>query len=85
MKFTTHLKASVISAGIFAGALCITLPTVITNKQCQSLSNAEAVQQCLQTSQQSWLNWFQGKSRSTQFHFVDLLELLNRVSPTQKP
>ena len=28
--------------------------------------------------QQSWFNWLQGNSRSTQFHFVDLLELLNR-------
>ncbi|WP_337881207.1 hypothetical protein [Rheinheimera sp.] len=30
--------------------------------------------------QQSWFNWLQGNSRSTQFHFVDLLELLNRFS-----
>ena len=29
-------------------------------------------------SQQSWFSWLQGNSRSTQFHFVDLLELLNR-------
>jgi hypothetical protein len=29
-------------------------------------------------TQQSWFSWLQGNSRSTQFHFVDLLELLNR-------
>lgn len=85
MKFTNHLKASVISAGIFAGALGITLPAVIANKQCQSLADSNAIQQCLHSSQQSWLSWFQGKSRSTQYHFVDLLELLSRVSPAQKP
>ncbi|RVT48733.1 hypothetical protein EMM73_01945 [Rheinheimera sediminis] len=31
-------------------------------------------------SQQSWFSWLQGNSRSTQFHFVDLLELLNRFN-----
>lgn len=33
-----------------------------------------------QPSQQSWFSWLQGNSRSTQFHFVDLLELLNRFN-----
>lgn len=33
---------------------------------------------CTATSQQSWSAWFSGNSRSTQFHFVDFLELLNR-------
>uniref|UniRef100_A0A486XPB6 Uncharacterized protein n=1 Tax=Rheinheimera sp. BAL341 TaxID=1708203 RepID=A0A486XPB6_9GAMM len=44
-----------------------------------------AVENCLNTSQQNWYSWFQGKSRSTQFHYVDLLELLTRLSPAQKP
>ncbi len=34
-------------------------------------------QQCQPAPQQSWLAWFSGQSRSTQFHFIDLLELLN--------
>lgn len=34
---------------------------------------------CKSTPQQSWLGWAQGESRSTQFHFIDLLELLNRL------
>lgn len=34
-------------------------------------------QQCRPAPQQSWLAWFSGQSRSTQFHFIDLLELLN--------
>ncbi|QFU24772.1 hypothetical protein FM038_023320 [Shewanella eurypsychrophilus] len=29
-----------------------------------------------QTEDLSWTNWFAGKSRSNQLHFVDLLELL---------
>lgn len=33
--------------------------------------------------QQSWFNWLQGNSRSTQFHFFDLLELLGRFKQPQ--
>ncbi|MEE2023413.1 hypothetical protein [Alkalimonas mucilaginosa] len=29
----------------------------------------------------NWLSWLQGQSRSAQFHFVDLLELLDRMLP----
>ncbi len=38
---------------------------------------------CTTTQQQSWLGWAQGHSRSTQFHFIDLLELLNRLHSHQ--
>ncbi len=38
---------------------------------------------CSNTPQQSWLSWAQGQSRSTQFHFIDLLELLNRLHSHQ--
>jgi hypothetical protein len=34
--------------------------------------------QCNQAPQPSWSSWFSGNSRSTQFHFIDLLELLSR-------
>ncbi len=46
------------------------------------LNNSEqpaAVQQCIEsntTSTLSWSSWFRGGSRSTQFHFLDLFELL---------
>lgn len=33
------------------------------------------------SNQFSWLSWLQGQSRSSQFHFVDLLELLDRMLP----
>lgn len=82
MKFTTPLKAAVISAGIIAGALGIAAAGLIANHQCQQLAKAAAP--CTEVDQQNWLSWFTGKSRSTQFHFVDLLELLSRFAPVQK-
>jgi hypothetical protein len=85
MKFTNLLKVVVISAGITAGALSIVKPMLSSTTQCQSLAQAAAVEECIKVAQQSWYSWFKGKSRSTQFHFVDLLELLSRLSPAQKP
>ncbi|SEH83671.1 hypothetical protein SAMN05660691_01680 [Rheinheimera pacifica] len=82
MKFTTPLKAAVISTGIIAGALSLALPGWIANHHCQQL--AQSAIPCTEVDQQNWLSWFTGKSRSTQFHFVDLLELLSRFAPVQK-
>ena len=50
---------------------------------CQAAVQADpskplAISSLCKPSQQSWFSWLQGNSRSTQFHFVDLLELLNR-------
>ncbi|WP_240224269.1 hypothetical protein [Rheinheimera hassiensis] len=82
MKFTTPLKAAVISAGIIAGALSLALPDWVANQHCQPL--IQSAMPCTEVDQQNWLSWFTGKSRSTQFHFVDLLELLSRFAPVQK-
>ncbi|AXR05192.1 hypothetical protein [Salinimonas sediminis] len=38
---------------------------------------AEASPDCLDTPSISWQQWVQGQSRSYQFHFLDLLELLD--------
>lgn len=47
-------------------------------------SGIETLQlKCGSTQRQSWLGWAQGHSRSTQFHFIDLLELLNRLHSSQ--
>jgi len=35
--------------------------------------------QCNEVEQPSWRSWVTGKSRSTQFHFIDLVELLSRL------
>jgi Na+-driven multidrug efflux pump len=47
-------------------------------------SNNDTPKQCLQANTQSWFSWLKGQSRSTQFHFVDLLELINQIFPAQK-
>lgn len=82
MKFTTTLKAAVISAGLVAAALSLVLPDWIGSHRCQQL--IQSATPCTEVVEQNWLSWFSGKSRSTQFHFVDLLELLNRLAPVQK-
>lgn len=84
MKFTKLLKAAVVSAGISASAVCFMLPAVLSGSQCQVHADTVTIQECINASQQNWYSWFQGKSRSTQFHFIDLLELLSRLSPAQK-
>lgn len=33
----------------------------------------------------SWFSWLTGDSRSAQFHYLDLLELLTRSDDTKKP
>ncbi|MBZ9611181.1 hypothetical protein [Rheinheimera maricola] len=82
MKFTTALKVAAISAGIFAGSLYVIPAGSISSSLCQTDTKLTA-EQCLEAEQQNWFKWFKGKSRSTQFHFVDLLELLSRLSPTK--
>lgn len=57
--------------------------TASTTELCQAATQADpakplAISSLCKPSQQSWFSWLQGNSRSTQFHFVDLLELLNR-------
>lgn len=32
---------------------------------------------------QSWVSWLRGQSRSSQFHFVDFLELVDRMIPAK--
>jgi hypothetical protein len=54
-----------------------------TSELCQASAQTDtskqlAIASLCAPSKQSWFSWLQGNSRSTQFHFVDLLELLNR-------
>lgn len=85
MKFTNLCKAVVISSSLSAGALFLAVPTLVSSPQCKSLQDGASVEECMSVVQQNWYSWLQGKSRSTQFHFVDLLELLSRFSPASKP
>jgi hypothetical protein len=36
-------------------------------------------------TQQNWVKWLSGNSRSTQFHFVDFLELVSQLLPAKSP
>ncbi|TAA46878.1 hypothetical protein [Corallincola spongiicola] len=36
-------------------------------------------------SNESWWAWLAGDSRSAEYHFIDLLELLSRSNTTDKP
>lgn len=81
MKFTKPIKAAVISTGIIVGALSFALPEWVATQHCQQL--IQSAIECTEVEQQNWLSWITGKSRSTQFHFVDLLELLSRLAPVK--
>jgi hypothetical protein len=45
-----------------------------TNNKCSSIKAYP-----IQTAQQGWVSWLTGNSRSSQFHYLDLLELLESV------
>lgn len=83
MKQQTNRKImSVVAIGLSIGVLMHQYKSS-TAELCHANIQAEASTQLAMTSlckpsQQSWFSWLQGNSRSTQFHFVDLLELLNR-------
>ncbi|MEO2267867.1 hypothetical protein [Pseudoalteromonas pernae] len=47
----------------------------VSNVSYQSEHNVQCGNQ---QAKQSWLAWFTGDSRSAQFHYLDLLELLSR-------
>lgn len=84
MKFTINAKIMVISLGLSVSAMSVLLPQLSNDQPCLYKNSANSDAQCLLAEQQNWLSWIKGKSRSTQFHFVDLLELLNRLSPASK-
>lgn len=80
MKSTLTLKVTLISATLVAVAgLYIILPAA---QNCPETSN-DNPSHCAHAKNQSWFSWLKGQSRSTQFHFVDLLELINRASPAK--
>lgn len=78
MKITFNSKVLVIGTVIVLTSVAVGL--VKTTPLCQDDSTTAANELC-QNVQQNWLSWIKGDSRSTQFHFVDFLELLNRLTP----
>ncbi len=82
MKSATIVATIAIAAGWFAVSLTESEETAsaATNK-CEynsSLPASHPSNLCAQPIDDvSWSNWLVGKSRSGQFHFLDLLELLH--------
>ncbi|MGI5308464.1 hypothetical protein [Rheinheimera sp. WS51] len=81
MKSTTIFKTIAISTVFIAVVSLFFVKSAA--QECYDL-NVDNAKSCVQAHTQSWLSWIKGQSRSTQFHFVDLLELINRVSPANK-
>jgi len=79
MKITFNSKALAIGAAIVLTVTAIGY--VKTTPLCHDGSTTTSNELC-QNLQQNWLSWIKGDSRSTQFHFVDFLELLNRLTPS---
>lgn len=88
-RATRKAMASVLAVGVVMTVIALNVDngarhlTASNQEQCQQLLNASedlsATQQCekvAQTNELTWGTWFSGKSRSTQFHFLDLFELL---------
>lgn len=88
-KAKQHKKAvsGFLVAGLFVsmamfgseGAGTITASEESCKKLLNNSEQPAAMQQCVTAKSDndlSWGNWFRGGSRSTQFHFLDLFELL---------
>ncbi|SNY57767.1 hypothetical protein SAMN06297280_3305 [Arsukibacterium tuosuense] len=78
MKITFNSK--VLAIGTVIVLTGVAAGYVKTTPLCQD-DNATTANELCQNVQQNWLSWIKGDSRSTQFHFVDFLELLNRLTP----
>lgn len=83
MNFTKICKTSVLVITFIGGIAMYSSYTNTSETACHNVIDVQSVTACAITEQQSWYSWLRGKSRSAQFHFVDLLELLNRLSPTK--
>jgi ribulose kinase len=79
MKITFNSKALVVGAALVMAVAAIGY--FKTSPLCQDGISKTSNELC-QNVQQNWISWIKGDSRSTQFHFVDFLELLNRLTPT---
>lgn len=82
MKITSRYKIHIVAAVAMSGMLVVAPHFVAKETACQQV-DTQSMTPCVQGEQQSWFSWIRGESRSTQFHFVDLLELLNRLSPAK--
>lgn len=80
------LTATAITIGIIS-YFSISDDTVIASRECQCSSEhlVKNAVHCMNAEQESsWASWITGDSRSAQFHYLDLLELLTRSDEPQK-
>ena len=90
MNLIRLVKTTALIAAISAGVLFWT-KFDLSSTGCQRIAehlsprSESLVLPCANLQQTSWLSWFSGQSRSAQFHFIDLLELLSRfqTKPTE--
>ena len=81
------------ASGVFAlnqGPAFVSKQAANSTQRCEVLLNASEIKQssaqCQAPSTKvTWSNWFKGESRSTQFHFFDLIELLFSSSEEHTP
>lgn len=53
--------------------------------QCNTITVSSSANQCIQTNKETgWFSWITGDSRSAQFHYLDLLELLTSSEESKK-
>lgn len=91
------MKLSAMSVLLIASIVLISAVSAATwqNESTKTLEECTAMMQnseqknaqtLCQTPEQSvtWTSWFSGKSRSTQFHFLDLFELLFGSAESKK-
>lgn len=84
MKTPNLIKITLLSLGVSAVVLLFPFQNDLQVASCSKTilladnGMQQVTIQCTQAPQPSWSSWFSGNSRSTQFHFIDLLELLSR-------
>ncbi len=87
MKLITSIKIGCVLAAALTGAWMVKQPDT-TVAQCQTIVQTQfdgqstLNVQCAKVAEPSWFSWLTGKSRSTQFHFIDLVELLSQLQPS---
>lgn len=87
MKLITSLKIGFVLTAASTGVWMAKQPDM-TAAQCQTVvqtqfdGKSSLNMPCVKVAEPSWSSWLTGKSRSTQFHFIDLVELLSQLKPS---
>ena len=85
---TGILIASALTVAAFAHSLSTANDDFLltaSNCQCNTTGLSSTANQCMQAEQETgWFSWLTGDSRSAQFHYLDLLELLTSSEESKK-